>query len=628
LRSKRRSTSFNCAALVVIACTYFQAAANQSLAAPAAKSNNPRNGYTLGAERCGEGPLGFPKLPIGMRAGYCAGLVASKADGLVFPRTIVQIPGSDLFVVADMGGWSPRQGRLMLLDPRAPEGKRIKVLMAGLDLPHGLAIGIDRRVYASTSEKVFRFDPLAAAPETTVEVIVQGLPGLQVKLPDGTTQRSFHPLKPFVFDRTGRLYVNIGAPNDKCAVTASESKACAAGEGATPLAAVWAFTPPANGTFAALKPGDANPPMEVHARGLRNSMALAAHPQFPDPGFVLLQGENARDLPEETKPNEELNVLENGRHYGWPYCYDLTTESPEYGAFLRTRGPYQKFCTNPASYRQPYSLLPPHAAPLGMLYYRGEKFPQLDGKLVVGLHGYRPTGSRVVVYDVDAKGLPTISPAPVYYNVSCANPSRQAFQTERERQVPAAAFHELVSDWYRVDGMRPQGAPVGMTVAADGAIWLVEDKNQTVIRIDSDPTATAAGALSCSARTEAQIKALLDAAARDGENFNRLSQVRAGLIEKHCRGCHSDLGLKPNQTERQKDEAVLRFLLTQDGWIYPGSPDSGRLHMRTWGTSAEKIMPANGQALLANDPGYKRLLETLDLFVARLGPGERKPAGR
>ncbi len=263
-----------------------------------------------------------------------------------------------------------------------------------------------------------------------------------------------------------------------------------------------------------------------------------------------------------------------------------------------------------------------------MLYYRGEKFPQLDGKLVVGLHGYRPTGSRVVVYDVDARGLPTISPAPVYYNVSCANPSRQAFQTERERQVPAAAFSELISDWHRVDGLRPQGAPVGMTVAADGAIWLVEDKNQTIIRIDSDATATAAGAPSCSARTEAQIRALLDAAARDGENFNRLSQVRAGLVEKHCRGCHSDFGLKPNQTERQKNEAVLRFLLAQDGWIYPGSPESGRLHMRIWGTSAEKIMPANGEALLASDPGYKRLLETLDLFVAKLGPGERKPAGR
>src|SRR5438132_319876 len=84
-------------------------------------------GYALGAERCGAN-LSFPRLPIGMRAGYCAGLVASKSDGLVFPRNIVQVPGSNLFVIADMGvGWSPGRGRLLLLDPAAAEGKRIKV---------------------------------------------------------------------------------------------------------------------------------------------------------------------------------------------------------------------------------------------------------------------------------------------------------------------------------------------------------------------------------------------------------------------------------------------------------------------------------------------------------------------
>lgn len=59
-------------------------------------------GYRLGADRCGAAP-GYPRLPIGMRPGYCAGLVASKADGLVFPRTIDQIPGWNLFVVADKG---------------------------------------------------------------------------------------------------------------------------------------------------------------------------------------------------------------------------------------------------------------------------------------------------------------------------------------------------------------------------------------------------------------------------------------------------------------------------------------------------------------------------------------------
>ena len=551
-----------------------------------------KSGYALSAETCG----GFPKLRITMQPGFCAGLVAAKDDGLIFPRTIVQVPDTRFFVVADMGGWDPKKGRLLLLDPAAPERTRIKVLLRGLDVPHGLAVGIDRRIYAGVVDRIFRFDPLAADPAATVETIVQGLPGFKPKLADGTTlPRNLHPLKHFVFDRTGRLFVNIGAPSDACATSKSETKPCAAGEGASPLAAVWMFTPPAGGIFPALKAGDANPPHEVFARGLRNSMALAVHPRFPDEGFPLLQGENARDLPEANRPNEELNALERGKHYGWPYCYDLSTVSTEYAAFLKKTGPYRDLCNNAALYRPPHSLMPPHGAPLGMLYYQGEKFPALNGKLIVALHGYRPTGSRLIVYDTDARGFPTVEPPPVRYNVSCA--ASEVF-AENGKPVAAAPYAELISGWHKVNGVRPQGAPVGITVAADGAIWLVEDKNQTIIRIDAEPESAAVGALPCGNRTPAEIAELVDAMMKSRRTAPALGQVREQLIERHCMGCHADFDLKPGMGNAQKDQAALRFMLAQDGWIFPGNPDGGRLHARVWGKGAEKIMPADGPAIV------------------------------
>ncbi len=612
--------SSHCGVLAAVALICVQLTADRGFAAGSEK----KSGYALSDDKCGQGALAFPKLRIGMRAGYCAGLVASQEDGLVFPRNIVQIPDSTLFVVADMGGWSARQGRLLLLDPAAPEGKRIKVLLSKLDVPHGLGIGIDGRIYASTADKVFRFDPRAANPEATIETIVQGLPGLEPTLSDGTRlARNFHPLKPFVFDSRGVLYVNIGAPTDACA-RGPETKPCAAGEGAAPLASVWMFSPPPGGIFPALKPGDPNPPREVYARGLRNSMALAVHPQFPAEGFAFLQAENARDLPDPTKPNEELNALEKGRHYGWPYCYDLTTPSPEYESILKQNGTYRDFCANAALYKKPYSLLPPHAAPLAMLYYAGKKFPELEGKLLVGLHGYRPPGSRVIYYDVDAKGFPKPEPPPVRFHVSCAPEPTQAFRTEREGEVPAAPFQELLSDWHKVLGVRPQGAPVGMTVASDGAVWVVEDKNRTILRIDAEPASAAVGPLPCDQRTEAQIKTLLDFVAGDPANRDRLTRVRTELVEKRCLGCHSDFDLKAGQSGAQKDAALLRFLLAHDGWIYPGDPEAGRLHQRVWGKGAEKVMPANGRELLASDPAYKQLLGTLDLFIAKMVPGERR----
>src|SRR6186713_165433 len=113
--------------------------------APGASSEPVRkSGYAIGIETCGSGELAFPKIQIDMKAGFCAGLVASEEDHLKFPRAIVQIPGRDLFVVADMGGWGHTDGRLLLLDPHAPEGQRFKELLTGVEYPFGLVIGPDK----------------------------------------------------------------------------------------------------------------------------------------------------------------------------------------------------------------------------------------------------------------------------------------------------------------------------------------------------------------------------------------------------------------------------------------------------------------------------------------------------
>jgi hypothetical protein len=173
--------------------------------------------------------------------------------------------------------------------------------------------------------------------------------------------------------------------------------------------------------------------------------------------------------------------------------------------------------------------------------------------------------------------------------------------------VKAAPYQELISGWHRVNGARPQGAPVGMTVAADGAIWLVEDKNQTVIRIDrasGDPP----DPLPCDMRSQAQIDELARFVASDPQKKAFLSAVRTGLIEKHCIGCHSDFGLRQGQPDSEKDLAVLRFMLSQDGWIYPGDPDSGKLRTRLRGPrgreadASRRRGPSKDGARLLADP--------------------------
>ena len=173
--------------------------------------------------------------------------------------------------------------------------------------------------------------------------------------------------------------------------------------------------------------------------------ASAAALVFTDAASLSCKA-RTRDLPDASKPNEEINAVERGKHYGWPYCYDLSTASAEYAAFLKKPGRYHDLCNNAALYKQPYSLAPPHGAPLAMFYYDADKFPALKGKLILGLHGFRPAESRVLAYEVDANGFPVIALPPVRYGVNCGPQPTQVY-AEGTTQVAAAPATELISGW-------------------------------------------------------------------------------------------------------------------------------------------------------------------------------------
>ncbi|RYZ70370.1 MAG: L-sorbosone dehydrogenase, partial [Proteobacteria bacterium] len=63
---------------------------------------------------------GFPKLMVETMPGTCLGLVlprdraldAATQKGFIKPRTILALPGTPEFLVVDMGGWGPQNGRL------------------------------------------------------------------------------------------------------------------------------------------------------------------------------------------------------------------------------------------------------------------------------------------------------------------------------------------------------------------------------------------------------------------------------------------------------------------------------------------------------------------------------------
>ena len=289
--------------------------------------------------------LNYPlDLPKGFNLGVFADLKGDLPRALAFDEKGVlfaSIPGS---------------GKIIALPDENGDGKadRIVEVMRGLARPHGIAFAGDF-IYVGETDKVVRarYDP---------ENLSVGSVEKLFDLPGGGRH----------FTRTirikdGKIYTSVGSSCDTCL------------EDSPYRAAVLVSDLDGAG-------------LRVFARGLRNTVFFTL-----DAKGRIWGTDMGRDFLGDNLPPDEVNLIEEGQDYGWPYCYGDRVRDAKF-----RNGEKLAYCTETAS---PKFNLPAHVAPLGITFIKSDLFPGGDqGNILVALHGSWnssvPVGYKIVKLSV------------------------------------------------------------------------------------------------------------------------------------------------------------------------------------------------------------------------------------
>lgn len=282
-------------------------------------------------------------------------------------------------------------------------------VVEGLDRPHGLTFH-DGWLYVANTGALVR-----VRLDSSSGMKAMGRPATVARYSGG----GGHWTRTVLFGSDGGMYVSIGSTCNIC-------------EERTPdRAAVMRYE--ADGSSG-----------RVYSSGLRNAVGMALHPTT---GKIWVT-QNERDNLEpshEDLPYEEINILQDGGHFGWPYCHGDRIPNPEFRDRRRCEG------TIPPAY-----ALPAHSAPLGITFLdRATAFPaEYRGDALVAYHGSWnrdvPTGAKVVRVKV-ANGVPV-------------------------------GVEDFLVGWQDGNGRR-WGRPVDVVVARDGAVLVSDDQTGIIYRV-------------------------------------------------------------------------------------------------------------------------------------------------
>jgi len=369
--------------------------------------------------------------------GFVVTLLASGLDG---PRLLRTAPNGDIFIA------ETRRGRIRVLR-LAQEGDAVAenaVFAGDLHGPFGIAfypLGPDPRwLYVGELNSVVRF------PYRSGELRASGLPELIVPQLAATT--GGHTTRDVAFSLDGRrMFVSIGSgSNVGVGMPAKTPAEIQAWEASHLRGSAWGYE--ADRAEIASTDPEGRQPLRIFASGIRNAVGLAVQPSTGE----LWASTNERDaLGDDLVPDYITHVREGG-FYGWPWYYLGNHEDPRHagvrpdlaGVAIVPDVPVQSHSASLQMTFYPSTVAGSAAFPRD---YRGDIFAAFHGSW----NRTGRTGTKVV-------------------------------RVHLHNGVATGDYEDFLTGFVIDDG-HVWGRPVGVTVAADGALLVTDDANGTLWRV-------------------------------------------------------------------------------------------------------------------------------------------------
>jgi glucose/arabinose dehydrogenase len=316
-------------------------------------------------------------------------------------------------------------GQILALPDDNGDGVADRMILVadGIDRAHGIAF-YQGQLYGASVAEVYHFiDADGDLVAESREPIITNMPS------DGD-----HWARPILFDAGGNLLVAVGSTCNMCQ------------EKIERRAVILRF--PSNGG------PTSDPQGQIVARGLRSVVDIVIRPGTSE----LWAINHGPDHLGANYPPDQLFLIEQGGHYGWPYCVgdrepDLqAADQPE--IVTPDGSPREVFCRDKVS---PTALnLPPHVAPNGMAFYTGAQFPaEYQGDLFIALHGS--------------------------YSLANTNGYRVVRVPMRDGRPGAPV--DFISGWTPPGSTSWLGRPGDVTMAPDGSLFITDDFTGMLYRV-------------------------------------------------------------------------------------------------------------------------------------------------